>query len=134
MQKSIVEISFTGHNFAAYVPELPGCVATGDTPEEIKKNIKETIIFHVEGSLADNDPIPSKFKGDYELVYKFDTQTLLKYYKGIFTQSALERITGINQRQLSHYANGLKKPRRPQVKKIETALHRLGEELLAVEL
>lgn len=130
----MVEISFTGNNFCAYVPELPGCVATGYSPDDIKKNIKDAIAFHIEGSLEDNDPIPAKFKAPYELVYKFDAQSLLKYYKGIFTQSALERMTGINQRQLSHYANGIKKPRKQQMDKIETALHQLGEELLAVEL
>jgi hypothetical protein len=46
----------------------------------------------------------------------------------------LERITGINQKLLHHYSSGLKKPREAQKKKIETALHRLDEELLAVKL
>ena len=55
-------------------------------------------------------------------------------YKGIFTNSALERITGINQKQFQHYASGLKKPRAAQAKKIESALHKLGSELLALEL
>jgi hypothetical protein len=58
----------------------------------------------------------------------------LDYYKGIFTNAALERITGINQKQIQHYASGLKKPRPAQVKKIESALHNLGAELMSVEL
>jgi hypothetical protein len=41
---------------------------------------------------------------------------------------------GINQRQLQHYASGLKKPREAQVKKIESALHKLGEELMSIEM
>jgi predicted RNase H-like HicB family nuclease len=134
MKKNIVEISFTGNNFSAHVPSLPGCVSTGNTPDEIRKNIKEAIDFHLQGILEDGEKIPKGFKGNYELTYKFDAESLLQYYKGIFTQSALERITGINQRQLSHYATGLKKPRITQSKKIETALHKLGAELLAVEL
>lgn len=69
-----------------------------------------------------------------KLVYRFDTVSLLNYYKGIITNAALERMTGIDQNQLQHYATGLKKPRRPQAKKIEHALHELGKELLAVEL
>ena len=73
-------------------------------------------------------------KGKYKLVFRFDTESLLNYYKGVFSNSALERITGINQRQLQHYASGLKKPRTVQLKKIENALHKLGGELLAVEL
>jgi hypothetical protein len=43
-------------------------------------------------------------------------------------------MTGINQKQLQHYASGLRKPRTQQMKKIESALHQLGNELLAVEL
>ena len=133
-KKVIVEISFSGNNFCAYIPILTGCVATGDTPEEIKKNIKDAVDFHLEASLEDGDPIPKVFNGNYELTYKFDAQSLLKYYKGTFTNSALERLTGINQHQLSHYLNGVKKPRIAQIKKIETALHRLGQELIGVEL
>jgi predicted transcriptional regulator len=55
-------------------------------------------------------------------------------YKGIFTRAALERITGINQTQLGHYAAGRSKPRIMQVKKIEKALHELGEELSTISL
>lgn len=135
MKKSKVEISFTGNNFSAYVPKLPGYVATGDTPDEIKKHIRDAIAFHIEGSMEDGDPLPKEFvSGNYELVYKFDTQSLLNYYKGIFTNAAFERITGINQKQIQHYATGHRTPRPAQVKKIETALHTLGSELLAVEL
>ena len=134
MEKNIVEISYTGHNFSAYIPKLLGCVSTGQTPNEIKDNIKEAIEFHIKGMQEDMDHVPASFMGNFELVYKFDTQSLLKYYKGIFTQSALERLTGINQRQLSHYSSGLKKPRPLQRKRIEDALHQLGKELLAVEL
>lgn len=78
--------------------------------------------------------IPTILKGDYEIVYHFDVESLLNYYKGIFTNSALEKITGINQRQLQHYSSGLKKPRQPQLKKIEDGLHKLAAELRAVEL
>ena len=78
--------------------------------------------------------IPKELRGEYELVFKLDAQSFFNYYKGIFTNSALERITGINQRQLQHYASGLKKPRPVQVKKIESALHKLGHELISVEL
>lgn len=134
MEKNIVEIAYTGNKFSAHVPKLPGCVSTGKMPNDIKENINESIAFHIKGMQEDNDPIPESFKRNYELVFKFDTQSLLKYYKGIFTQSALERISGINQRLLSYYSSRLKKPRTLQRKKIEDALHKLGEELLAVEL
>jgi predicted RNase H-like HicB family nuclease len=45
-------------NYSAYVPDLPGCVATGATIEEIEQQIKEAIAFHLEGLRAENLPIP----------------------------------------------------------------------------
>ncbi len=45
-------------NYSAYVPDLPGCVAVGDTIEEIEREIQEAIEFHLEGMRADGQPIP----------------------------------------------------------------------------
>ena len=45
-------------NYGAYVPDLPGCVATGDTVEEVERQIQEAIEFHIEGLRADGLPIP----------------------------------------------------------------------------
>ena len=46
-------------NYAAYVPDLPGCIATGDTVAETESFPRETIEFHLEGPKADGLPIPS---------------------------------------------------------------------------
>ncbi len=56
--KYAVVIEAAGENFSAYVPDLPGCIATGDTIEETERAIREAIEFHVEGLRADNLPIP----------------------------------------------------------------------------
>ena len=45
-------------NYSAYVPDLPGCVATGATREEVESEIREAIIFHVEGLREDGLPVP----------------------------------------------------------------------------
>ena len=45
-------------NFGAYVPDLPGCVATGGTVEEVEREIQEAIEFHIEGLRADGLPVP----------------------------------------------------------------------------
>ena len=45
--------------YGAYVPDLPGCIAAGDTKEEVKKLIQETIEFHIEGLKEDGQPIPA---------------------------------------------------------------------------
>jgi predicted RNase H-like HicB family nuclease len=45
-------------NFSAYVPDLPGCVATAATLEEIESEIRDAIAFHLEGMREDGLPIP----------------------------------------------------------------------------
>jgi predicted RNase H-like HicB family nuclease len=45
-------------NYSAYVPDLPGCVATGATVEEVEAQIREAIEFHLEGMREDGLPIP----------------------------------------------------------------------------
>jgi predicted RNase H-like HicB family nuclease len=45
-------------NYSAYVPDLPGCVATGATAEEAESQIREAIEFHLEGLREDGAPIP----------------------------------------------------------------------------
>jgi len=134
MEKITITIELAKDNYAAYIESLPGCVSTGKTFDELKSNIAEAIELHLEGMREDGEEIPSIFGGKYEFVYEFDTQSLLQHYNGIFTNAALERLTGINQRQLQRYAFGVSKPRKAQAKKIENALHALGRELLVVEL
>lgn len=45
-------------NYSAYVPDLPGCVATGATIEEVNQQMKEAIAFHLDGLREDGLPIP----------------------------------------------------------------------------
>jgi predicted RNase H-like HicB family nuclease len=45
-------------NYSAYVPDLPGCIATGDTVADVEREIRDAIRFHVEGLRADGLPVP----------------------------------------------------------------------------
>lgn len=45
-------------SFGAYVPDLPGCVAVGETRDEVLASIHEAIEFHLEGLKEDGQPIP----------------------------------------------------------------------------
>jgi predicted RNase H-like HicB family nuclease len=45
-------------NYSAYVPDLPGCISTGETVEETEKSIREAIAFHLDGMREDGTPIP----------------------------------------------------------------------------
>ena len=60
--------------------------------------------------------------------------TFINYYSSIFTKAALSRITGINERQLWHYAAGVHKPRKQQLEKIQKGINALAEELAAINL
>lgn len=46
-------------NFSAYVPDLPGCVATGDTVAAVEAEIREAIRFHIDGLREDGLPVPT---------------------------------------------------------------------------
>ena len=56
--KYAVVIEKATANYSAYVPDLPGCVATGATIEEVESEIREAIAFHIEGMLEDGLAIP----------------------------------------------------------------------------
>jgi len=58
MKYAIVIEKAPGSNYSAYAPDLPGCVATADTVEEIKRLMQEGIEFHLEGMRQDNSSIP----------------------------------------------------------------------------
>ncbi len=57
MRYAIV-IERTNSNYSTYVPDLPGCIATGATVEEAEKTIREDIEFHLAGLREDGSPIP----------------------------------------------------------------------------
>ena len=131
MKKVKIVIERSNDLFSAYAENVNGVYGAGNTVLEAKDSIVKSIELLRKYNKGN---IPAIIKGEYSLVFRFDVESFLNYYKGIFTNAALERLTGINQKQFQHYATGLKKPRETQVKKIETALHKLGGELLAVEL
>jgi predicted RNase H-like HicB family nuclease len=53
-----IVIENAGTNYSAYVPDLPGCVATGDTIEKVEQEIRAAIRFHLDGLREDGLPIP----------------------------------------------------------------------------
>lgn len=58
MRRYAIVIEDAGSNLAAYVPDLPGCVATGDSEEEVSRLIREAIELHLEGLEEDGLPLP----------------------------------------------------------------------------
>jgi predicted RNase H-like HicB family nuclease len=69
MRKYAVVVERGPNNYSAYVPDLPGCVTTGKSIEEIKTNIREAIELHLEGLREDGapGPVPSSVAIEVEL-------------------------------------------------------------------
>lgn len=122
------------NNYSAYLKEIDGIIATGKSVDDIKRSIVDAIDTLKSECEEFGGTIPDELKDDYELVFKMDVRSMLEFYSHIFTKAGLERITGINQKQLWHYANGLSSPRPEQAVRLETALHKLGEELISINL
>jgi len=58
MRRCVVVIEPVGDNYSAYVPDLPGCVATGETVDEALANMRTAIIVHLKGMREDGLVIP----------------------------------------------------------------------------
>jgi predicted RNase H-like HicB family nuclease len=58
MRKYAIVIEQGEHNLSAYVPDLPGCITTGRTVQEIERNIWRAIELHLEGLREDGEPVP----------------------------------------------------------------------------
>ena len=52
----VIERTETG--YCAYVPDLPGCIATGKTKEQVRRRIQEAVAIHLQSMMEDGDPIP----------------------------------------------------------------------------
>ena len=66
MYRFLIIIEQGSRNYSAYVPDLPGCIATGKTLDEVKANMREAIKMHIEGMVEDQEPIPtSQSMADY---------------------------------------------------------------------
>ena len=59
MYRFLIIIESGKHNYSAYVPDLPGCIAVGNTVEEVEKNMQGAIKMHLRGMIEDHEPIPT---------------------------------------------------------------------------
>ena len=124
-----VIVEYAGKNLSAYIKGVP-IFTVGSDLKEIELNMREAIELYLE-----DNPNPSELLSDkYELKFQIDTATFLNYYSSIFTKAALSRITGINERQLWHYAAGVHKPRNKQTEKIKNGIKSLTKELESINL
>jgi len=69
--------------YSAYAENIEGIYGGGDTVPEAKQSINDAITLFKKY----NTSVPAILKSSYDIVYKFDTQSFLNYYKGIFTNA-----------------------------------------------
>lgn len=111
-----------------YLADVPfGLLGQGKTVAETIADFRNSYREMQEMYKAEGKDAP-----ELEFVFKYDVPSFLQYYAYAFTLAGLERITGINQRQLSHYINGVRKPSAATTHKIEERLHQFGAEITSV--
>lgn len=105
----------------------------GETIEQAKIDMLRQMTVYKETALKECFRYPEFMDGEYEIEYVIDALSLMNYYvkAGIFTLAALEKITGINQKQLWAYTNGTR-PRKAQSEKIISGFFRLSKDLDSV--
>jgi predicted RNase H-like HicB family nuclease len=128
-----VIVEHAGNNLSAYIEGVP-VITTGNDVKEIEKNMQEAVELYLESCKEMNIEPVEVLQGEFTLKFKIDAATFINYYSSIFTKAALSRITGINERQLWHYAAGVHKPRKQQLEKIQKGINALTEELAAINL
>ena len=130
MGKLTIIIERGKDQYAAWADTVPGIYAAGDTIDEVKNDVLNAIRIYKKN----NSNIAEELKGDVEIEWTFDIESFMEYISGTFTKAALSRMTGINEKQLGHYASGLKKPRPATVEKIENALRQFVNDMSQVHL
>ena len=133
MKKIDINIDWVNKNFgAAIADERIACVATGKTLEEVERNIVEGLKFHIEGTSKDGDIVPPEYLQEWVPAFHLSTKAQLRYADAYITRKALARETGINEQQLSHYANGWKTPRPDTRRRILDGIEAISKRLALI--
>ena len=134
MEKIIVTIDWHEKNYCGgFSDNVPGCaIFTASTYEEAEREAQETLDFHLQGYAEDGEAPQWYLDKDYELEFQLTTSALLHSLGADISLASISRATGINQTQLSHYANGIKVPRPRQKQRIIDGIHSIGRRLMAV--
>lgn len=130
-----VNVNWTEDNYCCSWLDGQGGVVlvTSKTLDGLKADFEESLMLHIEGCVADGDVMPDYLvKGDYDIVYHLDASALIRVAEGFTTMSVISKVSGINAKQLSHYANGNKTPRAQQMDRIRAALAVIGAQLVAL--
>lgn len=117
--------------FAVCTDSNPICMIAGfgDTVKEAMEDFRECHEEVKEMWTEKGKKLP-----DLEFLFRYDTVSFLKYYSKIISMAGLQRLTGIDRHQLSHYVTGRSKPSRKTIARIQEGITSLGRELCNVNL
>lgn len=132
METITIVIEKTKDQYTGYSENCDGIYAAGDSVEAVMEDAREAIRL-IKSNLP-QERWPEQIKGDFELNYRLDAVSFLRYYSNFLSLSGLGRITGVNSKQLSNYLNGRAVPRRKQLDRISEGIHRFANELLTISL
>ena len=118
--------------FDAYSDNCDGIYAAGESVDAVKADTLEAIRL-IKKNLPE-ERWPKQIRGDFEIEWKFDVPSFLEYYSNFISLAGMERMTGINQKQLSNYLNHRSVPRAKQADRILSGIHRFARELLSITL
>ena len=85
----LVILEKTREGYSSYLPDLPGCIATGETIADIRNEIRSAVEFHLEGMRKENLDIPERFERKFDLAFKVDVSSLFEWFSGILTKSGV---------------------------------------------
>lgn len=128
--RAIIERSNEGV-FSIYIDNNTlsyGISGQGDTVESAKEDF-----FAAYEEMKEYYREEKKEFEEVEFNFETDVASFLQYYSKVLSLAGLERVTGISQGQLSHYLNGVKKPRPVTIKKMESELHKFAKDLSQVK-
>ncbi len=109
-----------------------GIYAAGGSIEEVKADAEKAIEL-IKKTLPESQ-WPNEIRGDFEIEWKFDVASFLEYYSSFMSLAGMEKMTGINQKQLSNYLNHRAVPRKKQTERIREGIHKFAHELLSITL
>lgn len=132
MEKIIMLIEKSKDFYGASSENCDGIYAAGDSIEAVKADTYKAI-EGIKRNLPE-ERWPEQIKGEFEIEWKFDVQSFLEYYHGFMSLAGMEKLTGINQKQLSNYLNRRAVPRRKQTDRMIEGIHRFASELMSITL
>ena len=131
MKTAYIVISVAPDGFySTYCKDCPALFGSGETPSAAIEELSQTLALTKEEGKEAAAFYPDWLDGEYEFVTCWNVPDLMSYYAGVITPTALGRLANIHPKQVWAYMHGVSRPRKAQIVKMETALHKLGQELI----